>query len=374
MGCIGAPLLFAIAMNKPNTFELMKRNPRRVVLIGAVIVAFSALFAYTGGLFTPHRLSADRFIGAMEHGSAPTGFRRAHSKGICIAGSFVGSAEGRALSSATVFLGDAVAVTGRFAEAEGNPFANDATTVPVRSMALRLLPTTGGEWRMAINDIPGLAVSTPEAFYENVLASTPDPKTGKPDPAKMSAYLAAHPETVAFNVRLKARPLASGFSNDTYNSVNGFIFVAPDGTRRLVRWSMQAEEPFATLSPDERAARSANYLFDDLLGRIARGPVKWRLIATLAAPGDPNEAAKVWPEDRPHVTLGELTINHVESESAGNCRDLNFDPLTLPSGISPSDDPIPFARSAIYSASFRRRMGELKPPSAIANQSAGAKP
>jgi hypothetical protein len=35
-------------MDKPNTFELMKRNPSRVVFIGAVIVAFTALFAYTG--------------------------------------------------------------------------------------------------------------------------------------------------------------------------------------------------------------------------------------------------------------------------------------------------------------------------------------
>ena len=74
------------------------------------------------------------------------------------------------------------------------------------------------------------------------------------------------------------------------------------------------------------------------------------------------------------MTLGELTIDHVESESTGNCLDLNFDPLTLPSGIAPSDDPIPFARSAIYSASFRRRTGESKPPSAIVNQSAGTKP
>jgi catalase len=361
-------------MNKPNTYELMKRNPKGIALIGVTILALAALFAYAGGFFSPQRLSADRFIDAIEHGSPPTGFRRAHSKGICFAGSFVGSAESRAISSATVFLGETVPVTGRFAEAEGNPFANDATTVPVRSMALRLVPATGEEWRMAINDTPGLAVSTPEAFYENVLASTPDPKTGKPDPAKMRAYLAAHPETVAFMSRMKARPLASGFSNDTYNSVDGFIFVAPDGTRRLVRWSMQAEEPFATLPPEERAAKSANYLFDDLLSRVARGSVKWQLIATLASPGDPNEAAEVWPEDRPRVTLGELTIDHVESELAGNCRDLNFDPLTLPSGIAPSDDPIPFARSAIYSASFRRRTGESKPASAIANQSAGAKP
>jgi catalase len=72
--------------------------------------------------------------------------------------------------------------------------------------------------------------------------------------------------------------------------------------------------------------------------------------------------------------LGELTIDHVETEATGNCQDLNFDPLILPAGIAPSDDPIPFARSAIYAESFRRRAGELKPPSAVANKSAGAKP
>jgi catalase len=362
-------------MNKTNTLELLKRNPARAVLIGALLAASAGLFAYVGGFLTPKRLSADRFTDAIERsgGGPPVGFRRAHSKGICISGSFVGSAEGRELSRATMFLGDAVPVTGRFAEAAGNPFADDATSAPVRSMALRLVSSAGEEWRMAINDTPGLHVSTPQAFYENVVASTPDPRTGKPEPAKMQAYLAAHPETVAFMARMKARPLASGFSNDTYNSIDGFIFVAPNGQRRLVRWSMQAEEPFATLPPEERAAKSRNYLFDELLSRVARGPIKWHLIATLAMPGDPNEAAQVWPDDRTHVTLGELTIDHVETEATGNCQDLNFDPLILPAGIAPSDDPIPFARSAIYAESFRRRTGEPKPPSAVANQSAGAK-
>lgn len=363
-------------MNTGNTgtLDLLRRNPGRAAAIGTALAAAAVLFAYAGGFLTPHRLSPARFTDAMEHGAPPAGFRRAHSKGICIAGSFVGSAEARSLSAANVFLGGAVAVTGRFAEGEGNPFADDATTAPVRSMALRLLPAGGGEWRMAINDTPGLHVSTPEAFYENVVASTPDPRTGKPDPARMKAYLAAHPETVAFMARLKARPLASQFTNDSYNSVDGFLFVAPDGKRRLVRWSMQAEDAFATLPAEERAAKSRNYLFDELLGRVARGPVKWRLVATLAMPDDPNEAAQVWPEDRTRVTLGELTIDHVESESTGNCRDLNFDPLILPAGIAPSDDPIPFARSAIYAVSFRRRAGEAKPPSAVDGRSAGVTP
>lgn len=356
-----------------DTLTLLRQNAGRALGIGLVVAATAGAFVYTGGFLTPHRLDANRFANALEAsaGGPHRGFRRAHAKGICIAGSFVGAAPGRTISRAAVFGGATIPVFGRLAEGAADPYAKDSTNA-VRSMALSLKPAGGPEWRMAINDTPGLHVSTPRAFYDNVVASTPDPATGKPDPAKMQAFLAKHPETVAFIARMKARKLASGFANDTYNSVNGFVFVAPDGTRRLVRWSMEAEEPFATLPDAERAAKPANYMFEDLLARVGRGPVKWRLVATLARPGDPNRAAEVWPADRTRVVMGELTIDQVESEATGNCLDINFDPLVLPPGIAASDDPIPFARSAVYSASFRRRTREPKPPSAIVHQSAGA--
>ena len=38
-------------------------------------------------------------------------------------------------------------------------------------------------------------VNTPAAFFEQLQASRPDPKTGQPDPAAMKAFVAAHPET-----------------------------------------------------------------------------------------------------------------------------------------------------------------------------------
>ena len=363
------------APDLPDTATLLRRNPIRLLAIGLVLAATAASFAYVGGFLTPQRLSPNHFIDAMETaaGGPHAGFRRAHAKGICFAGHFVGSPQARGLSSAAVFAsGQSVSVSGRFAEAAPDPFAKDSSEA-VRSMALRLQPTGAPEWRMAINDTPGLHVSTPRAFYENVVASTPDPATGKPDPVKMQAYLARHPETVAFLARMKARLLASGFADDSYNSVDGFLFVAPDGSRRLVRWTMQAEEPFATLAPAVRDAKPANYMFDDLLARIAKGPVRWRMIATLARPGDPNRAAEVWPADRQRIDMGELTIDRVESEATGNCQDINFDPLVLPPGVAPSDDPIPFARSAVYSVSFRRRTSERKAPSAVANESAGAR-
>ncbi len=359
----------------PSTLALLRRHSGAVAGIAVVLAATVGGFAYVGGFLTPDRLGADKIANALEAtgGGAHEGFRRAHAKGICIAGTFTGSVAARGLSSASVFDGKPVPVAGRFAEATPDPYAKDPM-VGVRSMALRLQPVGGDEWRMAINDTPGLHVSTPQAFYENALASVPDPRTGKPDPAKIAAYLAKHPESVAFLARMKAKPLAAGFANDSYNSVDGFLFVAPDGTQRLVRWTMQAEAPFTTLTPEARKGRSANYMFEDLLAQARTGPMKWRLVATLAQAGDPNRAAEVWPESRPKVDLGELVIDHVESEATGNCRDINFDPLVLPAGILASDDPIPFARSAVYATSFRRRTREHTPPSAVANQSAGTRP
>ena len=49
----------------------------------------------------------------------------------------------------------------------------------------------------------------------------------------------------------------------------------------------------------------------------------------------------------------------------GHCRDFNYDPLILPEGVAPSDDPLLSARSAAYSVSFQRRAAEGPRPDAI---------
>ena len=47
-------------------------------------------------------------------------------------------------------------------------------------------------------------------------------------------------------------------------------------------------------------------------------------------------------------------------ERTNPARDINFDPLILPDGISPPDDPLLSARSVSYAQSFFRREGEPK--------------
>jgi catalase len=59
------------------------------------------------------------------------------------------------------------------------------------------------------------------------------------------------------------------------------------------------------------------------------------------------------------VKAGTLTLSSMQPQATGACRDLNYDPLILPSGVAGTDDPILAARSAVYSQSFNRREREI---------------
>jgi catalase len=66
-----------------------------------------------------------------------------------------------------------------------------------------------------------------------------------------------------------------------------------------------------------------------------------------------------WPEDRPRVTVGTVVVESSSAQATGACRDINYDPLVLPTGVEASDDPILAARSAVYSVSFNRREHDI---------------
>jgi catalase len=131
-----------------------------------------------------------------------------------------------------------------------------------------------------------------------------------------------------------------------------------------VRWTAVPQQ---NTRPDVPApGAQKDYLFDALIDTVARGPVKWRLILTIGAPDDPtNDATKPWPDSRPKIDAGTITIDAVQTEAAGNARDINFDPLVLPDGLAASDDPLLSARSAVYARSFNRRAIEPKRPSEV---------
>ncbi|MGE5786957.1 MAG: catalase family peroxidase [Myxococcales bacterium] len=343
----------------------------RLSLVGVVVLGVGIGFAYAGGWLSPHKLTPGRFIDTFEqiNGVHP-GFRRNHAKGVCVSGYFDSNGQGARLSKAVVFQRGRVSVFGRFALAGGMPHAADAVQT-VRSMALLFSLPNGEEWRTGMNSIPVFVVNTPEAFREQLISTRPDPKTGKPDPASVKAFLLHHPESARAIETIKAQPIASGFDNSTFNSLNAFEFIDRAGKPTAVRWSMVPEQAFAP-SATQRTQGNENFLFDALIARLNQQPLKWRLVLTIRQPSDSTSDATIaWPSDREHVDVGTLTINKIESEDTSPIRNVNFDPLVLPNGIRGSDDPLLSARSAAYSQSFTRRAGEPHVPSAITASEVG---
>jgi catalase len=355
------------------TVELTKADLiKRFAIIAFILAAIVGLFAYAGGWLTPHRLSPRLVINTFEqeNGQHP-GFRRNHAKGVCVAGYFESHGRGVALSKASVFRPGRVPVIGRFALAGGQPYAADEAHT-IRSMAILLKTADGQEWRTGINNIPVFPVSTPEAFYELLLASAPDPVTAKPDPAKMKDFLAKHPEAARALQLIQSYPFSSEFENSTYNSLNAFRFINEEGAVIPVRWAMTPVQPFAPISALPAGEDAKNYLFDKLIASVHSHPLQWHLVITIGQPGDAtNDATLPWPPDRKQVDVGTLTIDRVESEDTSPARDINFDPLVLPNGIAGSDDPLLSARSATYAKSFTRREGEHKDPSAVSTAETG---
>jgi catalase len=256
-------------------------------------------------------------------------------------------------------------VIGRFSLGGGQPYVADKPDT-VRGLGLQFSLSDGEVWRTAMINLPVFPVRDPEAFHEQLLASMPDPNTGKPDPAKMKAFLERHPETVQALTVIKAQPVSSGFENSTFHSLNAFRFINVAGQSTPVRWVLEPDLRDEAAGADP-ATRDKNYLFDALIAAIHREKnLRWRLIVIIGQPGDPtNDATMPWPEGREKVDVGMLTLDHVESDETSPATDINFDPLVLPAGIAPSDDPLLSARSAVYSQSYTRRAGEAKQPPAI---------
>jgi catalase len=341
---------------------------RRSVLVGMAGVAGVAAvdvgaFAYAGGWLTPDTLTPARFTDGFEQVyGRHDGFRRNHAKGLAATGTFTSSGAGAAVSKAAVFAAGTVPLIARFSLTNGLPDQPDKPDT-VRGLALAFLLPNGQQWRTAMINTPVFTDSTPQGFYERLLASKPVAATGQPDPQRMAAFLARHPETVAALKIINQSPPSSGFADSTFYGLNAFHFTNAEGTTVPVRWAVvpRGGQP-AIPAP----SGSRNYLFDDLITRVARGPLTWRLMLTVGRPDDPtNDATKPWPASRPTIDAGTIIIDAVHTEAPGNARDVNFDPLVLPDGITASDDPLLSARSAVYARSFTRRAAEPKSPSAV---------
>ncbi|WP_208321897.1 catalase family peroxidase [Paramicrobacterium chengjingii] len=316
-----------------------------------------------GWLAPPEQLTATELTDRLEKiNGRHDGFRRNHAKGLSASGTFTSTGDAQEISEATVFRPATFPVVGRFSLSGGMPYTADAANT-VRGFALQITLPYGEQWRTAMVSIPVFLDRTPEEFITRMSLSKPDPNTGRPDQKLLTAYLADHPGTVAAMKIVHAQTPSSGFENSTFHGLNAFAFTNADGATVPVRWRMVPDQDYA---PTTSASPSEDYLFESLIQASAAGPLTWRLVLTIGERGDPtDDATTPWPKNRRTITAGSVTIDSVETEQAGNARDVNFNPLVLPAGIAPLDDPLLAARSSVYIRSFTRRVNETKHPSQV---------
>jgi catalase len=204
----------------------------------------------------------------------------------------------------------------------------------------------------------GFAVRTGEEFLEflrAIAASGPD----APNPQPIVAFLASNPAARAFVEAPK--PIPASFAQQAYFAVTAFKFTNAAGQARFGRFRLLPTEGTAFLTPEEASAKSVDFLGAEMSARLALAPAEFRVVVQLAEPDDDTaDATAVWPENRPLVDFGRLTITERVDELAPERRKIIYDPIPRVTGIDTAGDPLSDLRSELYLLSGRRRRASAK--------------
>lgn len=281
------------------------------------------------------------------------GERKGHAKGFCVSGSFVGAKSMLSYSKSALFSGDSYPLTGRFSMAGGNPKAAENSRSP-RGFAAQIKLNNGEIQHFALLSTPMFGAKDPDSFLGLLMASIPDAQTGKPDMAKIAAYRKAHPDTLAQAEYLTKTAPPASYANTPYFGLHTFYLENSAGKQQAVRWQLQPLDGVKGLTEQEISAKPSDFLQQRLTAQLSKAPVKFKLQFQLAAAGDNLlDPSKAWPAERTVLEGGELQISALGGDS---CKNINFDPNVLASGISASQDPILQMRSGAYAVSFGKRL------------------
>jgi catalase len=308
------------------------------------------------------RLVLPAVDGLEKYTGARAGYRRAHARGLVARGTFQATPEARALTTAEHLQGALIPVQVRLSNASGNPFAPDRESPSVGrtvGLGVRFLLPSGGTASWAAVNIPAFPARTPSDFVRVTAAQKPFFSL-RPNPFKIIGYILARPYVLpAIKAIARMKP-ARSFGTTAYNGLHTYFLVDDTGQRRPMRYSWQPRAGVETLSAAEARGLPPQYLLQEIRERLGAGPVQWELRFHFAADGDSlHDASRAWPDTRPSVAAGTLTITDVVADQQ-SVENLVFDPTGVVPGIELSDDPLLRFRAQAYSESYRRRSSETR--------------
>lgn len=291
------------------------------------------------------------------NGGASPGFRAVHAKGTVCTGTFTPTPEASKLSRAAHLQGDPVEATIRFSNASGDPETSDAHSIAGRGMAVKFHLPGGDATDIVAVPLVVFLVRTPEDFLAFTRARIPDPESGHPDPEKLGAYLAEHPETgIAIQKGMTKLAPTTSYATSDYRGLHAFCLVDSEGGEHWGRYSLEPEAGTEYLTDEQREAASPDYLQEEIRERLGSGIARFTLEFTLAKDDDPlDDPTQEWEGEREVVELGELEVIDVVEDAETPESPLVFDPMRLTDGIEPSADKILAARPKAYAVSIERR-------------------
>jgi catalase len=288
------------------------------------------------------------------------GFRPAHAKGAMLTGTFTPARGADSLTRAPHIQRESTPVTVRFSNSTGLPLIpdNDPNANP-RGMAIRFHLAERVHTDIIGHSTDGFPTRTGGEFLElmQALAASGDPSKpdpSRPSPSPIEVFLGTHPKALAFVQTPKPTP--SSFARESYFGVTAMRFTNKDGISRFGRYRIVPEAGNERLSDAAAARKGTNFLFDELMERVAGGPIAFRILVQVANREDVVDDATIhWPEERTLADLGRIVLTAPVPASEAAQKHIIFDPIPRVDGIDPSDDPLLELRAAIYLLSGRRR-------------------
>jgi catalase len=245
----------------------------------------------------------------------------------------------------------------RFSNATGLPNIpdNDPAQSGPRGMAVRFHLAEHIHTDIIAQSTDGFPVRTGEEFLQFLRGAA---AFGAGQPQAMGAFLATHPNAKRFVEMPK--PIPTSFAREAFFAVTSFHFTNANGVSRHGRFRMRPAAGIEYLSNEAAATRSANFLFDEIGQRLAKGPVKLSVFVQMAEGGDGVADASVpWPASRTEIPFGAISLTARVDDQAPERRKIIFDPLPRVDGIDSSGDPLTAVRADIYLLSGRRRRAAI---------------
>jgi len=245
-------------------------------------------------------------------------------------------------------------VTARFSNSTGLPqIPDNAPDANPHGLAIRFNLAEHVHTDIVSHSTDGFPTRDGDEFLEflrALAASGPD----VPSPKPVEQFLGSHPAALAFVQTPKPSP--SSLARESYYGVTAFAFTNAEGHTTFGRYRILPELGNDFLTAEQVAPLTENYLYDELADRIAKGPVRFRIVVQVADAGDTVDDATIhWPESRKLVELGTVELSQVVLDTLAQQKHIIFDPIPRVDGIEPSADPLLELRAAVYLLSGRRR-------------------